>query len=108
MVTASDGIYPACNRDMRQSQRRQAILQQKNLKERLGRKTMNGLEYIRDYYKVPSHHNTHIRYTGGGSPRTGVIIGARGPYLRVRFSDGEVAILHPTWEVEYLEPRLSE
>lgn len=61
------------------------------------------LDYIRDHYGVPAKRGRQIRYTGGGYPAVGDIVGARGQYLRVRFvGDDGIHTLHPTWKVEYL------
>jgi hypothetical protein len=64
------------------------------------------LQYIRDYYKVPAVLGNRVRYTGDpAAPVNGTITGAQDSRLRVLF-DGEKrpSILHPTWEVKYLEP----
>ena len=62
------------------------------------------LDYIRRCYGVPAYRGTPILYTGGEAPRRGTIVGA-GSALRVRWDDDPSrrrAILHPTWEVQYL------
>lgn len=65
---------------------------------------MNALEYIADTYRVPAKKGQRVTYTGAKEPRSGVIVGARGAYLTVRF-DGDAkahsAPFHPTWEIEY-------
>lgn len=61
------------------------------------------LAYVRRHYGVPAFRGAPIVYTGGDTPRAGVIVGA-GSTLRVRWDDdphGRAAILHPTWEVQY-------
>jgi hypothetical protein len=63
-------------------------------------------EYIRNYYKVPAMTNARIKFTWCGE-RFGKIVGTEGHHLKVHFDDDKKTvfhILHPTWEVEYLEP----
>jgi hypothetical protein len=63
---------------------------------------MNGhMQHIRDRYGVPAYRGRRIRFQGAAE---GVIVSARNDYLRVRFKEGTIAKLHPTWEVEYLPP----
>ena len=60
------------------------------------------LKYIQEYYKVPAEYGREINFE---NKRKGVIVGARGQYIEVLFHDckpGNLASLHPTWEVEYL------
>ena len=60
-------------------------------------------EYIRNYYKVPAMKDARVKFTWCGE-RLGTIVGTEGHYLKVRFDDEKpLHILHPTWEVEYLE-----
>jgi hypothetical protein len=62
------------------------------------------LEYIRNIYGVPAFKGSRIRYSGDGLRWDGTIIGGRGPYIRVHFEGKKYSgILHPTWEVEYLD-----
>lgn len=61
------------------------------------------LDYIRDHYAVPAKRGGRIRFTGSSPAQDGRILGAKGQYLSVRFDDGSKGILHPTWEVEYLD-----
>ena len=58
------------------------------------------MEYIRNAYRVPAFRGGRIRFE---HRETGTIVSARHGKLRVRF-DGRkrIALLHPTWEVEYL------
>lgn len=59
-------------------------------------------EYIKQQYKVPAEIGREIMFEG---KRKGVIVEDKGNYIGVNFYDskpGVVAILHPTWEVEYL------
>ena len=58
------------------------------------------LEYIRNAYKVPANVGQRITFHG----KPGTIVGGRGAHLLVHL-DGESvnSILHPTWEVEYLD-----
>jgi hypothetical protein len=65
------------------------------------------LDYIRAHYDVPAVQGGRIRFTWNQwttSP-DGTICGANGQYLAVSFDDGEVGLLHPTWEVVYLPER---
>ena len=59
--------------------------------------------YIRRVYGVPAMPGGRITMSG----RHGTILEPKGDphYLRVRF-DGErrFALVHPTWDVEYLQP----
>ena len=63
------------------------------------------MEYIRKTYGVPAKRGGNILFRKciHDLPAKGVIVGARGQYLRVRFV-GNLGIysLHPTWMVEYL------
>lgn len=64
---------------------------------------MSELSYIQQHYRVPAERGARVRFTDGSFSRVGTIIGARGPYIRVRF-DGMryTSTLHPTWQVEYI------
>lgn len=64
---------------------------------------MSRLQYIRRVYGVPAFRGRRIRYTGGAAPVEGEIKAASGARLSVRVDGvkGRV-LLHPTWEVEYL------
>ena len=59
------------------------------------------LKSIREYYKVPAEYNGKVLFGG----QIGVIVGAYGPYLKVRFRDfpNIDRYLHPTYEIKYLE-----
>jgi hypothetical protein len=58
------------------------------------------LKYIRDYYGVPVKRGGVIKFQGDEC----VIKSADAQYLRVlRLKDNRKLLLHPTWEVEYLE-----
>ena len=63
------------------------------------------MKYIRKTYKVPAKRGARVRFMGNtnGKLQGGVIVGSKGPYLRIRL-DGEKKIYsyHPTWELEYL------
>lgn len=65
------------------------------------------MAYIRSYYRVPAKRGGRVRlgigFGGRYAGRIGVIASAPDQYLRVRLDDGERLILHPTWEVDYLE-----
>lgn len=64
------------------------------------------LEYIRKTYKVPAHRGGRIAFTPmrGEPEQIGKITGSKGSYLRVMFESSKFSkLLHPTWEVRYLE-----
>jgi len=64
------------------------------------------MEYIRKTYGVPAKRGARVRFTPDGNrhlSHEGVIVGARGAYLRVRMGDEKSAgTYHPTWEMKYL------
>ena len=65
-----------------------------------------GMQYIRDHYKVPAKRGGTVRFTDtSGKKWVGRIKSAAGHRLRVAFPDfpRATAILHPTWNVEYLD-----
>jgi len=57
-------------------------------------------QYIRDHYQVPAERGGRLTFD---ARRTGIIVGFRDGYLRVRFDDTphHVVTLHPTWRVQY-------
>jgi hypothetical protein len=57
------------------------------------------LQYIRNFYGVKAHRGHHILFQGKRMKITGV----SGPHLKAKDESGKVHILHPTWEVSYLE-----
>jgi hypothetical protein len=57
------------------------------------------LQYIRNYYDIPAHKGQAILFGG----KRMKITGASGPHLKAKDESGRVHILHPTWEVTYLE-----
>ena len=63
------------------------------------------IQSIRDRYGVPAKRGGRVRYTGGPEPQMGMIVAARGHYLRIRL-DGEkrAGNYHPMWRIEYLNP----
>ena len=68
------------------------------------------MDYIRNTYGVPAKRGMRVRYTDqAGTVWNGRITGARNQYLRVLIDDrvegyqGRL-LLHPTWQVEYLQP----
>lgn len=67
------------------------------------------MRYIREHYGVPAKRGARIRYTDiGRHVWTGRIVSARDGYLRVRVDDPRYPeavrlLLHPTWNVEYLD-----
>lgn len=66
-----------------------------------------GLAYIRGYYRVPARKGGRIHFAWPkGTVRTGTIVGSSydgSAYLLVDFGDGQPDILHPTWQVTYLD-----
>lgn len=62
------------------------------------------LDYICDHYRVPAQIDGRIRFTWPlwDHPALATIVGAEDARLKVRFDDGTIGHLHPTWEVEYL------
>jgi len=63
------------------------------------------LDYIRKAYGVPVSRGCRIKFTPcTGIAKDGFVVAARGKYIRVRFADmRRTVLLHPTWNVEYLE-----
>lgn len=63
------------------------------------------IEYIRRCYQVPARRGCRIRFSPcSGIVKDGFVVGARGKYIRVRFTDMRRPVtLHPTWKVEYLD-----
>ena len=64
------------------------------------------MDYIRRTYGVPAKRGASIRFDGvfGEHGIHGTVIGALGPYIRVRMDNtGLIWTLHPTWMVEYLK-----
>lgn len=56
------------------------------------------MESIRFWYGVPAKRGMRVEV----DRRPGVIVGSKGPHLRVRFDDtGQVMNAHPTWRVKY-------
>jgi len=67
---------------------------------------MGSMAYIRKVYGVPAKRGGRVRFTDrAGKPWTGRIKSARGPHLRVAFPEfpRATALLHPTWNLEYME-----
>ncbi len=60
------------------------------------------LEYINEHYGVTAYKGQRVIYTGDGNPTSGVIIGARGSYLKIKMDDGMTGFYHPTWELSLL------
>lgn len=64
------------------------------------------LAYVRRRYGVPAYRGAQILYTGGETPRRGTVISSADHWLRVRWDDdAQRAILHPTWEIQYLSEK---
>ena len=69
------------------------------------------LAWIASNYGVPARRGQRIRFAGGLAR----ITGASGPHLRARMLEdcrwaqaGRMVTLHPTWEVEYIEPEATQ
>ena len=62
------------------------------------------MERTRKWYGVPAKRGGRIAYTGGDGRVLGTIRSAKNCRIRVQL-DGmsRTVILHPTWEVEYLQ-----
>lgn len=67
-----------------------------------------GMQYIRNTYGVPAKRGGRVRYAPPNrESREGRIIGADGPYLRIKL-DPRPGIVqhttthHPTWCIEYI------
>ena len=52
---------------------------------------------MRQVYGVPSYRGGVVEVDG----RIGTILSSNGSHLRVRFSDGRVGYVHPTWRIIY-------
>jgi hypothetical protein len=67
------------------------------------------MKYIRDYYSVPAKRGARVEYTGGKTPKTGVITSASGAKINVRM-DGMLnpRPYQPTWEIRYLDKQGQE
>ena len=67
------------------------------------------LSYIRQMYAVPAYIGRRIKYTDGvGSEFYCTIKSAKNQYLSVVINgrikgDGDRMILHPTWNIDYLD-----
>jgi len=65
------------------------------------------MKYIRQHYKVPAKRGGHVQLTpdfNDGPIQEGVIVGSRGPYLRVRINgQKEIGTYHPRWNIKYLD-----
>lgn len=61
------------------------------------------MQYIRDTYGVPVKRGGRVEFRGDGRLKTGTIVNAIGPYLRVRIDGDDIVTLHPTWEITYME-----
>jgi len=68
------------------------------------------LDYIRKAYGVPAVRGGRIKFQPcSGIAKEGFVVAARGQYIRVRFADmRRTVLLHPTWNVEYLEPETKQ
>jgi len=68
------------------------------------------LDYIRKAYGVPAVRGGRIKFQPcSGIAKEGFVVAAQGKYIRVRFSDmRRTVLLHPTWNVEYLESEIKQ
>ncbi len=61
-------------------------------------------DYIRRYYGVPAAHKSPVAYRG----KSGIVVGARGPYVRVRLEgEQEIRCYHPMdleWQMSDNKP----
>ncbi len=58
------------------------------------------MNYIKETYDLPFlKKGTEINFQG----ELGKVIGAVNGKLKVKFESGEKAVLHPTWNIIYLE-----
>jgi hypothetical protein len=63
-----------------------------------------GLVYIRGHYQVPARKGARIRFDyPKGTRRRGTIVGSSDAHLLVDFGNGVPLVLHPTWQVTYLD-----
>ncbi|QLB43568.1 hypothetical protein [Mannheimia pernigra] len=58
------------------------------------------MKYIKEAYGLP-FLKRGIKILFG--ERYGEVIRAKGAYLKVKFDDGEKCVLHPTWNIAYLD-----
>ena len=56
------------------------------------------MQYIRETYNVPAKRGACVIANG----KKGVIVGSRGPHLRIKLEDGIIRIFHPTWNMQYV------
>ncbi len=62
------------------------------------------MDYIRRVYEVPAKRGAIVEYMAGDGERLrGTIVGAKGPYLRIRLDGNNRAMnFHPTWHLTYI------
>lgn len=58
------------------------------------------MNYIKEAYGLPFLKRGMKILFG---ERYGEVIGAKGAYLKVKFEDGKTGVLHPTWNIAYLD-----
>ncbi|MEG9490730.1 hypothetical protein [Mannheimia indoligenes] len=58
------------------------------------------MNYIKEAYGLP-FLKRGIKILFG--EQHGEVIRAKGAYLKVKFEDGETGVLHPTWNIAYLD-----
>lgn len=58
------------------------------------------MEYIKEAYNLPFlKKGLSILFRG----RKGKVVGTHSSYIKVKFENGEIGCLHPTWEIAYFE-----
>lgn len=67
--------------------------------------TDTGLLYISEHYRVPATIGARIRFDyPQGTIQRGTIVGSSDAHLVVDFgARGGLKVLHPTWQVTYLD-----
>jgi hypothetical protein len=67
------------------------------------------MDFIRRMYSVPAKRGARVAYTSAEEAVQGVIVSARGPYLRIRWDDsGRTTTHHPEDCIKYLAAPTSE
>ena len=62
------------------------------------------LSWVRKYYNVPAFRGTLVEYSGDEIPWVGVILSAKGHYLKIKKLDKTSSnVYHPTWKLRYLD-----
>lgn len=62
------------------------------------------MDYIRRAYGVPAKRGALVQFINAAKVERGHIVGSRGQYLRIRWSEsGKTHTHHPTWRLVYLD-----